>query len=167
MNAVKTAGMVILGLAGFVAFIFAVVLLIHGTLFVAEKVLPYLITATTIATAICIFVFLPLALFRATRPASVWGFYLASFIFGLGVWMYGFLVTYDLWGGTGIFVGLILGVVGVVPLGILAAALHGIWYYAAELIYGLFLTFGARTFALYLMRKIERDTTRNATTNAI
>lgn len=72
--------------------------------------------------------------------------------------MYGFLVTYDLWGGTGIFIGLILGVVGVVPLGILAAALHGIWYYVGELAYGLFLTFGARTLALYLMRKVERDT---------
>jgi hypothetical protein len=102
VGVIKTVGMVILGIAGFVAFVFAVAMLIHGTVFVTEKALPYVITATNIATAICILVFLPLALFRATRNASFWGFYLASFIFGLGVWMYGFLVTYDLWGGTGI-----------------------------------------------------------------
>lgn len=65
---------------------------------------------------------------------SFGGFFIVSYIFGLGVWMYGFLVTYQFWGGTGTFIGLLLGVVGVVPLGIIAAALHGTWYYVGELI---------------------------------
>ena len=156
MSAIKAAGAVILGLAGLAGFIFLVAVLINGTAFLAEKILPLLITATNIATLLCIVVLLPLALFRRTRIVSVWGFFIASYIFGLGVWMYGFLVTYDLWGGTGVFIGLVLGIVGVVPLGIIAAALHGMWYYAAELIYGLVLTYGARTFAIYLMRKLER-----------
>ena len=86
---------------------------------------------------------------------SFGGFFIVSYIFGLGVWMYGFLVTYQFWGGTGTFIGLLLGVVGVVPLGIIAAALHGTWYYVGELIIGIAITYQARVFALFLMKPLE------------
>jgi hypothetical protein len=62
------------------------------------------------------------------------GFVIASHLFGLGMWMYGFLVTYDLWGGTGIFVGLLLGGIGGVPLAIIAAALKQMWTVVGELV---------------------------------
>jgi len=71
-------------------------------------------------------------------------------------WLYGFLVTYDVWGGGGVVLGLILGLVGVVPLGIIGAALHGFWEAFGELIFGTILTIGAQLFAVYLTRKTEQ-----------
>lgn len=158
VTSIKNAGIVILGLAAFVALLFGAVFLIMGTAFIGEKLLPYLMTASLLTLVLCVVIFLPLSLFRVTRIVALWGFFIASYIFGLGVWMYGFLVTYELWGGIGIFIGLFLGVVGVVPLGIIAAALHGIWYYVGELVFGLVLTYGARAFALFLMKTLEPRT---------
>jgi hypothetical protein len=72
------------------------------------------------------------------------------------MWMYGFLVTYDLWGGTGIFFGLLLGGIGVVPLAIIAAALNQMWTLVGELVFGLVVTFGPRMFAFYLAKTLDR-----------
>ena len=155
MNAIKTAGTVILGIAAFFCLLFLIAILINGTAFIADKLLPYLITAGDVSLGLCIVILIPLSLFRVSRIVALWGFFIASYIFGLGVWMYGFLVTYQFWGGTGIFIGLLLGVVGVVPLGIIAAALHGIWYYVGELIFGLAITYTARVFALFLVKTLE------------
>ena len=156
MSAIKTAGSVLLGLAAFVGLLFLIAVLINGTAFIADKLLPHLMTASDVALILCIIILLPLSMFRVTRVVALWGFFTASYIFGIGVWMYGFLVTYQLWGGTGIFIGLFLGLVGVVPLGIIAATLHGIWYYVGELIFGLALTYGARAFALFLAKTLAR-----------
>jgi hypothetical protein len=69
--------------------------------------------------------------------------------------MYGFLMTYALWGVGGLLVGLAFAGVGVVPLGIIAAALHGMWEPVGELIFGVFITYAARAFALYIAKKID------------
>jgi hypothetical protein len=118
---------VILSLVVLTAVMFVIAVLIYGTAAVAEKLLPFLWLAAYIAMVFCIVVLLPLSLFRRTRIVPACGFVIASHLFGLGMWMYGFLVTYDLWGGTGIFVGLLLGGIGVVPLAIIAAALKQMW----------------------------------------
>ena len=162
MEAIKTAGAAILGVTAFVAIIFVAVLLIEGTATASAKVLPFLIRATDIGTVFCVVFLLPLSLFKATRIVSLWGFLIASYLFGLSIWMYGFLVTYDLWGGTGVFIGLVLFAVGVVPLGIIAAALNGLWFVAGDLVYGIALTYGARAFALYLAARADRDAKETA-----
>jgi hypothetical protein len=156
MEAIKTASAIILGFTVLVALIFVAVLFIEGTATVAGKVLPFLSSITNIGTVFCVVFLLPLSLFRVTRIVSIWGFFIASYLFGLCVWMYGFLVTYDLWGGGGVFIGLVLGGVGIVPLGIIAAALKGLWFIVGDLVYGIALTYGARIFALYLASKADR-----------
>jgi hypothetical protein len=154
VNALKLAGSTIFGLACFIAFIFLVGFLLSGTVFISRKLLPSLIWAGDVALLICLLL-LPLSLFRRTRVVTLYSFFITSYIFGIGVWMYGFLVTYQLWGGAGLTIGLVLGLIGVVPLGILAAALHGIWYYVGELFFGLVITYGARAFALFLAKTLE------------
>src|SRR5260370_36043537 len=99
MGILKSTGAIILGLTAIIAMLFLAALFINGAVVVAEKVLPLLVKAEAIAFIFCIIVLLPLSLFRLTRVVSCWGFFLSSFLFGLGVWMYGLLVTYDLWGG--------------------------------------------------------------------
>jgi hypothetical protein len=49
-----------------------------------------------------------------------------------------------------------LGGVGVVPLGMIASALHSRWLAVVEMIAGLVLTFGAHFFSLFLASKIDR-----------
>jgi hypothetical protein len=98
MEGIKAAGAVILGIAGFTALIFVAFLFIEGTATVAETILPFLSAASAIGTIFCVVFLIPLSIFRATRIIAVWGFFIASYLFGLDVWMYGFLVTYDLWG---------------------------------------------------------------------
>ena len=46
--------------------------------------------------------------------------------------MYGFVVTYEIWGGGGVLIGLMLGIVGIVPLEIIAASWHSEWVIVAE-----------------------------------
>jgi hypothetical protein len=155
LNSLKNAGAMVLGLAVLAALMFLAGVFIIGTALVADKILSFLVHAATIATAVCILLFLPMALFRVSRVVALWGFFAASYLFGLTIWMYGFLVTYYLWGAGGVFIGLMFAGIGVVPLGIIAAAFHEIWHYVGELIYGIVLTFGSRAFALYLAKKVE------------
>jgi hypothetical protein len=155
MEALKNTGWGLLGIAFLVAIVFVCALLIGGTAWVSSHVLEYLIPFNNIVTVVCIVLLLPLAPFRKTRIVSAYGLYMASFVFGVCVWMYGFVVTYDIWGGGGVLVGLMLGIVGIVPLGIIAASWHSEWVIVAELVYGLVLTYGARALALWLAVKID------------
>lgn len=156
MEALKNVAWGLLGIAIIVAVVFVAALLINGMAWVSGHVLEYLITFNNIVTVVCIVLLLPLAPFRKTRIVPAYGLYVASFVFGVCVWVYGFMVTYEIWGGVGVFIGLMLGIVGIVPLGIIAAAWHFEWVIVAELIYGLVLTYGARAIALWLGVKIER-----------
>lgn len=156
MEALRNLGWGRLDIAIMVALVFVAALLINGMAWVYGHVLEYLITFNNIVTLVCIVVLLPLAPFRKTRIVPAYGLYVASFVFGVCVWVYGFVVTYEIWGGVGVLIGLMLGIVGIVPLGIIAALWHSEWVIAAELIYGLVLTYGARAIALWLGAKIER-----------
>jgi TPR repeat protein len=93
---------------------------------------------------------------RHTKVFRVW---LPCFIrdFRRVYWVLGLLVTFEHWGMTGLFVGIIMGVVGVVPLGMLASAFHGIWPQVGDLALGLVLTFGARAIAILLAQRMDRD----------
>jgi hypothetical protein len=156
MEVLKNVGWGLLGITIIIAAVFVAALLINGMAWVSGHVLEYLITFNNIVTVVCVVLLLPLAPFRKTRIVPAYGLYVASFVFGVCVWVYGFMVTYEIWGGVGVFIGLMLGIVGIVPLGIIAASWHSEWVIVAELIYGLVLTYGARAIALWLGAKIER-----------
>jgi len=155
MSTIKNLGWMALGICAIVGLLFLGASLIEGTARVSVIVLPYLSKLAAIGIAICVLILLPLSIFRPTRAISCMGFFIASYIFGLDVWLYGFLITYALWGGIGLFIGLCMGGVGVVPLGVVAAALHSMWEPAAELIFGAVMTYAARAFSLYLAQKID------------
>jgi len=85
------------------------------------KAYTLLLPISWIGAAIIVLVLLPMALFRATRPAAGTGMYFASYLFGFTTWFLGAAVTIVSWGWVGFIVGLIIAGVGVVPIGILAA----------------------------------------------
>src|SRR5262249_25014911 len=154
-SALKVVGSVFLGIAGFLALIFLLALWISGVLWVSEKIVGYVWMAADTAFWVCLIVLLQLSLFRATRKISCFGLLGASFTFGLCTWVLGFLTTYEYWGGLGVFVGLVLGAVGIVPLGILASIFHADWTSTIFLTIGLLLTYSARSFAMWLAMKID------------
>lgn len=125
---------------------------------VSEATLPALNYATVIA--LIIIFLLPLSVFKTTRFISTWGFLIASFIFGIDVWMYGFLVTLHFWGVGGVFVGLCLVGIGVVPLGMIAAALHSSWDVVVGLAFGIAMTYGTRMLSFYLAHTLAHTLDR-------
>jgi TPR repeat protein len=139
------------------ALIFVPALYLMGVLWVSKNILDYLNIAAIIAFAVCILILIPCALFREARKVSAYGFYISSVIFGVSTWILGFLVTFEHWGGTGVFLGVIMGVVGIVPIGMLASALLAHWPQVGDLALGLVLTYGARFTAITLAVKMDRD----------
>jgi hypothetical protein len=74
-----------------------------------------------------------------------WSLYVLFFLCFLGL-----LLTYVIWGGFAVFIGLFLAGVGVVPVAMLATLLKGLWGPFGILIGLTILTFGTRIFGLSL-----------------
>jgi len=153
----KTAGTIGLGIVVLLALLAVPLVLIYGTVFVAEKLIPLASAAALVAFGVCLNFLLPLSLFRFTRAIAAVGLMIASCVFGAALWLTGVAVVYNYWGMVGLFVGLAVAGVGVVPIGLLASALQGEWLEVASLVLGLVLTFGARVLAFYLAQKMDRD----------
>ena len=157
MNALKSVGAVAGGLLLMVVIWTIAMLFLRGVAYVSEFLIPWLMTAAGYAFWICLLVLLPLSFFRKTRVFAMWGLMAGSFVFGAFVWVWGFLVTYELWGLFGLVAGLFIFGVGVVPIGIVAAMFHGDWTTAWWLLGLVVLTFGTRAYALYVAKRADED----------
>ena len=150
----KKVGVYTLGLAVMLGSLLAAVWLVWGMVWVSEKALPWLLDGSLIALSICIFILLPLCMFRRTRPWAGVGLYIASFLFGAMLLAYSCLFVVYVWGYGGLAVGLVFAGVGVVPVALLAALLHAEWISLLEMLFGIFLTFGARLLGLRLAARL-------------
>ena len=151
----KGAGAIVAGIAIFLGIALLIALFIHGGAWLGEKIYPWLVTISSIALAIVIFVLLPLVLFRKTRGFSGTGLMIASFVFGFTLWVWGLLLTYHLWGAIAVFIGLFLMGVGVVPIAMLATLFKGMWSTLGELVVLTLLTFGTRFAGAWAAAKAE------------
>jgi len=138
-----------------IAMLLVVSLFLHGMVWASDKALPWLIEAGQLSFAICGFVFLPLCVFRKTRPLAGFGFVVASYVFGTEVFAYSCVVAFAIWGYTGLICGLLLGGIGVVPTAVLASTVAAIrhrteWGLVWDILLGVLLTFGTRFFGIYL-----------------
>ena len=156
MQALKSGGMVLLGVAFVVGVFVAVAVLLSGAVWLSEKIVDYLILGVWLAFAVCIFILMPLSLFRKTRSMAAFGFMACSTVFGVCTLILGLLTAYFYWGFTGIIIGLFIAGVGVVPVGILAAIFHSDWQSVLILIIGVVVTFGGRGMALWLAQMVDR-----------
>lgn len=156
METLKGIGGMAVAAAFFCGLVLLGALMIEGAASVSEFLLPYLSIAIAYVLPVCVLILLPLALFAKTRLLSAFGLLAASYLFGLATWMYGLIVTYTLWGVVGVIAGLAIAGVGVVPLGMVAAAWNDLWPVAGELGLGLVLTFGARMLSVYLAHLVDQ-----------
>jgi hypothetical protein len=130
-------------------------LFIFGSAWASSKLLPSFSVLTWIAFALVVFVFLPLAIPRATRGFSSVALFIASYLFGATLWMEGLLLTLFIWGVGAVFIGLFLAGVGVVPVAMLATLLKGMWARLLELVLLTVMTFASRIGAVSLADSLE------------
>src|SRR5580765_7857213 len=108
-DTIKLIGSFLLSICILVGAMFLVAMLVKGGVWLSERVYPWLVVLNAIALFVVILVLLPLAIFRRTRAFAGLGIYLASYVFGLTLWVWSLLISYSIWGVIGILVGLFLG----------------------------------------------------------
>jgi len=153
---IKGAGAAVLGIGFFLVIILLVGLFIHGGAWLSAKVYPWLGVAFSVTLGIALFILLPLGIFRKTRGFSGNGIIISSYIFGLTLWVWGFLLTYTLWGGLAVFIGLFLFGIGVVPIAMLATLFKGMWSTLCQLLLLTAMTFGSRFLGAFFVERSER-----------
>lgn len=146
-----------LGIVWFLTFLLLPAFFIIGAIWLGERILPWLVLLSIIAFGVCIFILLPLSIFRVTRQVAGGLFLWISFIFGLTGWFLGLLLTYFLWGIIGVIIGLLILGIGVVPIGLLAALFNGMWTELGILLLLIVLTFGCRFLGAILISSQEND----------
>ena len=144
-----------MGIAMLVAMGAILIFFVRGAAWAAENLLVFAAQLSGWALWAVVLV-LPLAIFRRTRgfAGTVWFF--SSFAFGLVAWLYGFALTYQLWGGLAVVVGLFFFGVGVVFLALLATAVNGLWEPFWTLLFMSFLVFFVRVIGAAMHASYER-----------
>jgi len=155
----KGTGAIALGFAFIVGVFLFIGLIVRGGAWLSVKAYPWLQAVSALTLLVMILVLLPLSAFRRTRAFAGNGFVVSSYIFGVTLWVWGFLLTYVLWGAFAVIVGLFLLGVGVVPIAMLATATKGMWPTLGELVFLTMLVFGSRFFGIWLLSKTYRGPT--------
>lgn len=140
-----------------VGVVLVVMLFIKGGVWLSAKIYPWLSVIAGFALIITLLVLLPLAAFRKSRAFAGSCIYIVSYVFGATLWVWGLLLTYTLWGGVAVFIGLFLMGVGVVPLAMLATLFKTMWSTFGGLLLLAAITFGARFLGIYVLAKAEDD----------
>lgn len=156
MQAIKSIGSIILGIVIFVGIIIVTVLLFTVGAKVAFTIQPFINWLAGILLIINLLALL-VAIVPKARAVSGLVIYISSYVYGLGTWIFGLAVTLALWGWVAVIIGLLLGGVGVVPIGMLAAIFNGHWGIFWTLFISLALTYGARVIGTLLVSSAENQ----------
>lgn len=149
-SAITNIGTYALGFVIMLAVLALPVLFIFGGVAIGEKILPWLMLLSILTLGFNIVILLPLALIPPTRPWAGLGFFISSYVFGLMGWFMGLLLTWMLWGGLAVVIGLFIMGIGVVPIGMLATLFNGMWNELGLLTLTVILTFGLRFLGMTL-----------------
>ena len=109
-------------------------LIIHGIAWLSDSILPILLDVNKIVFLVCLGILSPLAFFEKLRDFIGGCFKLSAFIFGFTLWLWSFLLTYELWGVTAVYIGISAVGVGVIPIAMLATMFNGMWSIFGQLI---------------------------------
>lgn len=156
MQALKSIGSTLLGIVIFVGIIVATVLLFTLGAKVAFTIQPFINWLAGILFLVNL-VALLIAISPKTRGVSGLIIYISSYVYGLGTWIFGLAVTLALWGWIAVIIGVLMGGVGVVPIGMLAAIFNGEWGIFWTLFVSLVLTYGARLIGTLLVSNDENQ----------
>ena len=130
---------------------------LRGGVWLGDKALPYFDWASRITLGVVGVILLPMATFHQTQRQAAKGLLFASSIFGITLWVWGLVLTYNLWGGGMVLLGIFLFGVGVVPMGMLATLFASMLPTLGQLILLAVLTYGTRRFSKVLLLKLQRE----------
>src|SRR5437870_4460788 len=133
LEKLKGTGAVLLVIAFFLIAALISVLLIYGTLWVSATIYPWLVAINGFVLVALVLLLLPLAGFRKTRGFSGLGIVLGSYVFGLTLWVWALLLTFQIWGWFAVVIGLLIAGIGIVPIAMLATLFSGEWSLLGQL----------------------------------
>ena len=146
---------IIIGGTIMIGFILLALIFIKGGVWLVTVLYPWIDFVSFVAFFVSILILLPMAVFKKTRIISAVGFLIVSYIFGLVTWMWSVLIVVVTWGFLGLFIGLLLGGVGAIPVAIIASVFIGEWSTFGGLILMVIITLGTGILAFYLGKKLE------------
>lgn len=155
MKTLKSIGGILLGIVIFIGIIITSILLLTLGAKIAFIIEPFINWLAGILLIINIIALVISAIPNA-RGASGILIYISSYIYGLGTWIFGLAVTLTLWGWVAVLIGVLMGGIGVVPIGMLAAIFHGQWGIFWTLLINLALTYSARIIGAVLISSYEK-----------
>jgi len=156
MGTLKSIGGCLLYIVILAACVALAALFFLGAEWCSTHLLPWFMRGSEIATAILFLILLPLCLIRKARGFAAAAILLISYVFGITVWMEGLLITLSTWGVGAVIFGLLFAGVGVVPIAMLAALFHGMWWGLLDLVGLTVFTFGSRFFSIWIAEKGEK-----------
>jgi len=145
------------GFAILFGLIFLAVLFTQGITWFGNIISSLMPPVFFITILVSILIFIPMALLRKTRGYAAIGFLISSYIYGLILWFSCLLITYDYWGGVGVAIGLFLMGIGIIPISLLAMLLHADWATLGGTLLMIFLVYGVRLLAAWLVNKVDAD----------
>lgn len=98
-------------------------------------------------------VVIPVSFFKKARRFSGIIISYSSYVFGLQLWLSGLMLTFQIWGGWAVVIGILLMGVGVVPMAMIATLFHGMWRVFVELLLSVILVFGSRILGNHILEK--------------
>src|SRR5207245_7161273 len=113
-----------LGIAILLALALIPVLLLQGGVWLSALLFPWLAAINALTLLVTLFVLLPNAVFSSTPRFAGSGMMIVSYVFGATLWVWSLLLTYTLWGGFWLFIGLFMSGLGVLPLPMFALFFH-------------------------------------------
>lgn len=146
MDKVKSFTLTIAGLAVMVLPIVLLLVSIRGLAWVGDRIMGW--TAAAVGWVfVADLVLLVIAIFRPLRAFSGAGFLLSSQAYGFFTLLLGFLACWHLGHWLGVIVGLLLGGVGIIPVGMVLGGFQGEWGLVGNLALGVVLWFVAMVLA--------------------
>ena len=136
-------------------------MLIDGGVWAGVKVYPVLKLIMNVTLAITFLVFAPLSIIKGLRPMVGQCLVFASYVYGITLWVGSLLLTYAVWGGFAVFLGIFLMGIGVVPIAMLACVVKVSWQVFVQLVLLAVLTYGIRLWGTCLIA--SHETQQNCT----
>jgi len=150
MGALRNTGVFLIGAILFVATILLSSIFLVGITWLTTVLYPFILFVAQLTLQSCFFILLPLGFFKTTRTFAATGFAISAMVMAITVWLFSVLTVYQLWGFGGLIAGIILGIVGIVPLALIAASMNSMWVAAGSIGLGIALYFGLYVFGIYL-----------------
>src|SRR2546428_1946588 len=97
-----------LGIAILLALALIPVLLLQGGVWLSALLFPWLAAINALTLLVTLFVLLPNAVFSSTPRFAGSGMMIVSYVFGATLWVWSLLLTYTLWRGFWLFIGLFM-----------------------------------------------------------